>query len=1189
MNHLLKSAANIAILSVIFFNHILAQTADNGDGTFTNPVLWGDFPDPDVIRVGNTYYMVSTSMHYFPGVTLMESLDLVNWNIASNVVDEFKEHPFYDLNGGNRYAKGQWATSLRYFNNKFYILFTTLTEGSYIYTSTDAKGVWEKHKLDAFLYDPGMFIDTDGRVYVVHGNTEIKLTELSADGLSVKNRERLIYKAHRNGLEGNRCYKIGDYYYIYCTYGGPYGNQVCLRSKSLTGPFEERVVMNDRANYAEKVIHQGCLVDLPDGSYWCVIFQDHGGLGRIPFLVPVYWADDWPLPGNPMDGNITLKKPVASSDIVAFPTTDEFDSQTLALQWQFNHNPDKTKYSLRAKKGSLRLHSATLTDSLMKAQNTICQRIFGPYSQATAKIDFSNMRVGDKAGLLILQSPFATMTIYKTKKDVHLQMTVDEEVKSSVSINESLVYLRAEVSGVSDKVNFSYSFDDKNYQPLGEEFKMAYSLKVFCGNRYGIFNYATQKLGGWIDVDWFRVVHKPLFKRAELAGKEIEAEYFDHQYRCQVRLSEQDAGNRNQDVVFDDGGLIAFDNIRINATDVQAFELTYTSSTSDATIEIRNADTGKVLGNFPLPATDGTCRTLARVLDEPLESVKRLELIIHKPRTAAKETVAIDKFKFASSKNRPLFTQFIYEGNDRVYKENPLLEDEFYSPILQGCYPDPSITRKGNDYYLVCSSFAFFPGVPVFHSTDLVNWKQTGHVLDRPSQLKVTNTRISGGIYAPDIEYNPYNDMFYMITTQISGGIGNMVVKTKDPAKGWSEIIKLNFDGIDPALFFDDNGKAYIVHNDAPEKELYSGHRAIKIWEYDVENDKVIPGTDKIIVDGGIDITKKPIWIEGPHLYKKNGRYYLMCAEGGTGGNHSEVVFVSDNIMGTYIPAQKNPILTQRHLPADRKNKVDWVGHADLVETPEGNYYGVFLGIRPNETNRVNTGRETFLLPVDWSGEFPVFAGGLEPLPAKLKMPEGVTNKTGKNGFIPNGNFIFKDDFTAVRLDDRWIGVRGPAADFINITQKGLYINPYNVDIKETKPTSTLFYRQQHKHFTATVTMDYLPASAQDLAGIVCYQKETFNYVFGITKKNNDYYLLLQRTDNGESTIIASEKIDVMNPVQLQVTADGDKYNFNYSFDNKTFKNAGGEVSGDILSTDMAGGFTGSLIGLYATASNDIK
>ena len=185
-----------------------------------------------------------------------------------------------------------------------------------------------------------------------------------------------------------------------------------------------------------------------------------------------------------------------------------------------------------------------------------------------------------------------------------------------------------------------------------------------------------------------------------------------------------------------------------------------------------------------------------------------------------------------------------------------------------------------------------YPGVPIFHSKDLINWKQIGHVLDRKSQLKVQDAGISGGIYAPVIRYNKYNDTFYMITTQFARDIGNMVVKTKDPFKGWGEVKKLDFGGIDPSLFFDDDGKSYVVHNDAPDegKELYEGHRVIKIWEYDTDNDQVIPGTDKIIVDGGVDITQQPIWIEAPHIYKKNNKYYLMCAEGGTGDWHSEVI-----------------------------------------------------------------------------------------------------------------------------------------------------------------------------------------------------------------------------------------------------------------------------------------------------------
>lgn len=549
------------------------------------------------------------------------------------------------------------------------------------------------------------------------------------------------------------------------------------------------------------------------------------------------------------------------------------------------------------------------------------------------------------------------------------------------------------------------------------------------------------------------------------------------------------------------------------------------------------------------------------------------------------------KIKDKNLKYYPKIFRAVYKGDDLVYKNNLLKEDEFYTPILQGCYPDPSICKRGDDYFLVASSFAFYPGIPIFHSKDLVNWKQIGHVLERPSQLKVQNSLMNHGVYAPTIRYNPHNETFYVITTQFAGGLGNIVLKTKDPFKGWSDPIKLSFEGIDPSLFFDDDGKAYVVHNDAPPKALYDGHRVIKIWEYDVEKDQVIPGTDKIIVDGGVDITKKPIWIEAPHIYKRNGKYYLMCAEGGTADWHSEVIFVSDSPKGPYKPAPNNPILTQRYLNPNRPYRVEWAGHADLVEGPDGKLYGVFLAVRPNEKNRVNLGRETFILPVDWSGEFPVFINGLIPLEPKIKLPAGVINKTGRDGYLPNGNFTIDEDFKSEVLDYRWISVRGPREDFIYKDKDGIIIKPFEVNLNEVKPTSTLFLRQMHNSFSFDVTMSYIPNSEKDLAGIVCFQNERFYYLFGITKKDKKNYIVLQRTEKGVSKVLEYKEINIKDKdrVKLQVKANGDNYEFLIAEDGENYINIGGVVSGDILSTNVAGGFTGCLIGIHATSANNVK
>lgn len=535
------------------------------------------------------------------------------------------------------------------------------------------------------------------------------------------------------------------------------------------------------------------------------------------------------------------------------------------------------------------------------------------------------------------------------------------------------------------------------------------------------------------------------------------------------------------------------------------------------------------------------------------------------------------------------FTNWTYTGEDDIYNANPLKQNEFYSPILQGCYPDPAICRKGDDYYLVNSSFAMFPGVPIFHSTDLVNWEQIGHVLDRPSQLNPDDCGISAGIYAPAIHYNKYNDTFYMVTTEFCKPIGrNLVVKTKDPRQGWSEPIDLKFGGIDPSMFFDDNGKAYMVHNDEPRVNLYGpNHRCIKLWEYDLEKDCIIPGTDSVIVNGGTDLEKKPVWIEGPHIYKKNGKYYLMCAEGGTGDWHSEVIFVADNVYGPYEPWNNNPILTQRHFLNMPGKLADWAGHADLVEGKDGKYYGVFLGIRPNSEGNVNTGRETFILPVDWSGKWPVFENGLVPLQIKQKMPKGVENKTGKDGFMPNGNFTFSEDFKKADFDYRWIAMRGPKENFAKIGKKGgLEMTALDAKVSEVKPISALFQRQQHIKFSANSTLTYNIKTAQK-AGIVCYQSEFCNYVLAVQTEGKEQVLVLEKTVRPQNArefkteIVAKQSLGKLTaPITLKVSSDGLKYQFSYSVNGAEMQNIGAPLEAKVLSTNYAGGFTGALVGM---------
>lgn len=315
----------------------------------------------------------------------------------------------------------------------------------------------------------------------------------------------------------------------------------------------------------------------------------------------------------------------------------------------------------------------------------------------------------------------------------------------------------------------------------------------------------------------------------------------------------------------------------------------------------------------------------------------------------------------------------------------------YRNPILPGYYPDPSITKVGQDFYLVNSTFSWFPGIPVWHSRDLVHWAQIGNAIDRPEQLDFSGLRVSEGVFAPAISH--HLGLFYIVNTCVGCG-GNYVITAKDPKGPWSKPAWLkNVGGIDPSLFFDDDGSAWLVNNDLPKgSERYPGHRAIWLRRFDLKTLQAL-GPGEVIADGGPEPERQPIWIEGPHLFKRDGAYYLLAAEGGTDENHSEVVFRANRVAGPYeaAPPSINPVLTQRDLPADRPRPVTTTGHAELVRLDDGNWWAVFLGTRPYTSNLYNAGRETFLLPVHWQNGWPVILPHHTPLPTIVPLPPLAT------------------------------------------------------------------------------------------------------------------------------------------------------------------------------------------------------
>lgn len=532
--------------------------------------------------------------------------------------------------------------------------------------------------------------------------------------------------------------------------------------------------------------------------------------------------------------------------------------------------------------------------------------------------------------------------------------------------------------------------------------------------------------------------------------------------------------------------------------------------------------------------------------------------------------------------NYAQFDFFAYKGNDDFYRQNPLTEkDQFYNPILPGWYSDPSVCTNGEDFFLVTSTFSYFPGVPIFHSKDLVNWKQIGHVLDRSAQLKLDGQRVSQGIFAPALSYNPHNQTYYMVTTNI--GSGNFFVKTKDPFGAWSDPIRLpEVKGIDPSFVFDDDGRAYIINNDAPDgPALYDGHRAIRIQEFDVENDRTF-GPRKMLINGGVNLDEKPVWIEGPHIYKINGKYLLMCAEGGTSVNHREVIFQSDNVMGPYTPWKGNPILTQKHLDPSRRDPITCAGHADLIQKKNGEWWSVFLACRPIDNRFENLGRETFLMPVRWSEDgFPYMTQGEEIVPRVLQM-KGAT----RNNDVTFGNFEKTESFSEPSLNMDWMTLRGPASQLYSLTKKPGFLSLACAEAGSTELKEIAFVsrRIQHHKFEASTAVHFQPKDEQEAAGVLLMKDETHQYFFSIRKDGKARKVSVEKiTKDGVEVLKSVPLQQRQDPVKLKVVSDGLTFSFYYSTKNDVWQPVSEGVDAHFLSTANSFGFTGTNIGLFAT------
>lgn len=523
------------------------------------------------------------------------------------------------------------------------------------------------------------------------------------------------------------------------------------------------------------------------------------------------------------------------------------------------------------------------------------------------------------------------------------------------------------------------------------------------------------------------------------------------------------------------------------------------------------------------------------------------------------------------------FEWVTYEGEDK-----PDPGALYRNPVLAGFYPDPSVLRVGRDYYLVNSTFTWFPGLPIFHSKDLVSWTQIGNAIDRPDMFDFSGLVVSRGIFAPDLSF--HNGRYYMVGTCVDCG-GNFVMTARHPAGPWSKPVWLkSVEGIDPALFFDDDGRAWLINNRAPEgTPLYDGHRALWIERFDPVTLRMM-GNPKLVVNGGIDLSKKPVWIEGPHIYKVGGKYYLSAAEGGTSVNHSQVILRADKADGPYVPppASVNPILTQRDLDPARPNPITSAGHADLVQMPDGKWAAVFLATRPYRGNLYNIGRETFLLPVTWRDGWPVILDHGKPIPTSLPRFAGP----GRAAPPQTGSFAWRDDFGGTKLGPAWMTMRGAP---VRVDNGQLRLDARRDGIGDLGKPAFAGRRQQHGVATVTTMLRFSPGEGES-AGLAAIQNDDYFLTIGLTRREGKLLVRVARragkSEPREGVTVAERAVTGVSQIGLRIRAQDGLYSFDMQA-GRAWTTVAANVDATNLSTEIAGGFVGTLIGPFAQGLRD--
>ena len=1107
--------------------------SDLGNGMFQNPILFADYSDPDVIRVEETYYMTASSFNYVPGLPILTSKDLIHWELVNYAVKQLDPY-----NNGNQvdvidyqipaHSKGIWAPAIRYHEGLFYIYYGMPDDGIYVVTTDNPLGDWsEPHCVfpGKGYIDPCPFWDEDGKAYIIHGYAKSRIGfksylgifELSWDGKTALGEDRFVFDGTLTQvtIEGPKVYKRDGYYYIFAPAGGvKHGWQTVLRSSQIEGPYEEKIVLMQMDTIINGP-HQGALIDTPCKEEWFLHFQDKGAYGRIAHIQPVRWENGWPLIGVEQDesgcGKPVIKYQKPNTGYVSKPFylqgSDDFQDATLNFMWQWIGNSSDDFYSLTEKPGQLRLYSKNpardLNPTIYRSANVITQKFLCPCFRGTISCNPYFLAEGERAGITIFGGQYCFLNIKKMKDTYLLEYGIST---GSGEIREEEILNQVELPSEFHESQTVF------FKVIVSEDKGQANVKLWLSlngeEPFGMIHEYTAVDDTWVGAKL------GLFSLAgELEGR----------------------GHADFQFVTIEKGLLP-----------------------EGFLAAENGDFEKVkwvveYSKDSMNETDEEERTILHygVKGGNLELVRYLvEWVGMDPCQADYHLVT--PFDLAVSLKKTQIQKYFEERMQVLY------EQMYHNPIRSGMYPDPSIVRVGEDYYMVNSTFLYFPSIPISHSKDLIHWKIIGHAIVDPAWSRLSKLECGRGYWAPDISY--HNETFYITATYRKNDTEEpcreqMIVKSKQPEGPYSEPVIVEEDGIDPSLFWEDDGRLFMLLN-----------RGARILELDPET-FVRKGDATLLYYG--DFKRAP---EGPHVLKKDGYYYLFLAEGGTGILHQVTVSRATTLMGPYEPCPFNPIMTQKNTKA----AIQRCGHGKAVSTQNGDWYMVYLCGRLMDKEYSVLGRETSLDPITWTSDgWPMVnrlkgPSGIQknPLPVSMEHPS-IQETIYTKGFMT----VREPDKDAFLLKDQGIWIKGSKEEYDSMEARNILVK-----------RRTLF--QEHHQFK----MQIPNLNEENCCGMIAYYDENSWFTFGLRQKNGNYYLELKQHIGLDTSVLENktsfcEALKTGDLITFRIECDQLSYGLFVESETKQMEQVFYIPKATYLSDEgvaMGKRFTGTTIGVFA-------